>query len=344
MTPGDMTPGDMPRARRYQANIGEVLAGDRVDRVVALVTELARARAAVLLRSGAVTVDGVVVTVASRRLAAGQLLEINVPEDTDSAVGPDDSVVFEVVYVDDDVVVVDKPAGLVVHPGSGHHGATLVNGLLARFADIAGVGDPARPGIVHRLDKGTTGLMMVARSQRAYHALVSQLVAHEAGRQYLAFVWGILQASSGMVDAPIGRSPRDPLRMAVVNDGRPARTGYELIEAIEAEYPVSLVQCRLETGRTHQIRVHMAAIGHPVVGDPLYKRGARSAPVTRPMLHAARLSFRHPVTDETLVFESAMPADMTAYGEALRASALAIAQTGDEPDPRSGDRASEDAR
>jgi 23S rRNA pseudouridine1911/1915/1917 synthase len=318
--------------RRIEATIGEVLAGERVDRVVALVTELARTRAAILVATGAVSIDGAAVTVASRRLAVGQLLEVIVPDEHDDVVQADASVVFDVVYADSDVVVVDKPAGLVVHPGSGHRGSTLVNGLLWRFPDIAAVGEPARPGIVHRLDKGTTGLMMVARSEVAYHGLVSQLVAHEAGREYLALVWGIPEASAGMVDAPIGRSPRDPLRMAVVNDGRPARTGYELIESIAGNIPVSLVRCRLETGRTHQIRVHMAAIGHPVVGDPLYKRGARSAPVKRPMLHAARLSFRHPVTDESMTFESVMPADMVAYAALLRDLALEQAQAGAEPD------------
>ena len=206
---------------------------------------------------------------------------------------------MDVRYEDDDVLVVAKPAGLVVHPGAGHPDGTLVNGLLALDPEIAGTGDPQRPGIVHRLDRDTSGLLVVARSPRAYEALVAALGAHEVSREYLALVWGHLDAPRGVIDAPIGRSVRRPTRMAVREGGRRARTAYE----VQAEFTspeVSLVRASLETGRTHQIRVHLQAIGHPVVGDAAYG-GARSSPRPRtpvPARHDARVrASRHRGTD-----------------------------------------------
>ena len=215
------------------------------------------------------------------------------------------------VHADADVIVVDKPAGLVVHPGAGNEGGTLVNGLLHAFPELAAVGDPARPGIVHRLDRGTSGLLVVARTPAAYDALVGQLSRREVERRYAALVWGVPESGAGLVDAPVGRSPRDPTRMAVVAGGRDARTRYEVRTAFER--PASaLLTCRLETGRTHQIRVHLAAIGHPVVGDATYG-GARAAlALDRPFLHAEQLAFDHPTTGARLSFASALPADLEA--------------------------------
>jgi 23S rRNA pseudouridine1911/1915/1917 synthase len=231
-------------------------------------------------------------------------------------VQPDPAVVVPVVYADDDVVVVDKPAGLVVHPGAGHAAGTMVNGLLAAFPDLADVGDPARPGIVHRLDKDTSGLLVVARTPASYRTLTSALAKHAVEREYLALVWGRPDPPAGLVDAPIGRSGREPTRMAVSVRGRDARTGYATERSWE-EPAVALLRCRLETGRTHQIRVHLAAIGHAVVGDRQY-RGVR--PELRPpriFLHATRLAFRHPADDRTVAFESPLPSDLEAVLDAL---------------------------
>ena len=209
-------------------------------------------------------------------------------------------------------VVIDKPAGLVVHPGAGNNEGTLVNGLLARFPDIAEVGEAHRPGIVHRLDIGTSGMLVVARTEHAYHELVHALSQRDVGRVYRTLVWGCPSNPHGVIDAPIGRDHRDPMKMAVVVDGKTARTRYEVLDSYRAPAHVTELECRLETGRTHQIRVHLAAIGHPVVGDAAYG-GVRSGVVSpRPFLHAARLEFEHPVTGEELAFESPMPADLLA--------------------------------
>jgi 23S rRNA pseudouridine1911/1915/1917 synthase len=185
-----------------------------------------------------------------------------------------------------------------------------VNGLLERFPDLATVGDPARPGIVHRLDRDTSGLMIVARSQRAYDALVDALARHAIERRYLALVWGHLDSPRGVIDAPIGRSPTRRTRMAVRDEGRAARTGYEVQREYETP-AVSLLECRLETGRTHQVRVHLSAIEHPVVGDAAYRGDRPSLRPGRPFLHAYRLELDHPVTGERLAFDDPLPPDLT---------------------------------
>jgi 23S rRNA pseudouridine1911/1915/1917 synthase len=219
---------------------------------------------------------------------------------------------LDVVYVDDDIIVINKAAGVVVHPASGHGNGTLVNGILALYPEVATVGQPGRPGIVHRLDSGTTGMMVVARTQRAYDSLVAALQDHEVGREYLALTWGHFDSPTATVDAAIGRHPRDPMKMAVVNSGKWARTHLEVQETFNDPVDVTLVQCTLETGRTHQIRVHLGAVGHPVVGDSMYG-GARSALVApRPMLHARRLTLIHPGSGEEMTFEAQLPADMAA--------------------------------
>jgi 23S rRNA pseudouridine1911/1915/1917 synthase len=208
------------------------------------------------------------------------------------------------VYEDDDVVVVDKPAGLVVHPGAGHGDGTLVNGLLARY-DLAAVGEPARPGIVHRLDRETSGLLVVARTPAAYDGLVRALAAHEVERRYDAVVLGSPESAHGTVDAPIGRSVRNPTRMAVRTGGRDARTHYEVVDRYD---DTARLAVSLETGRTHQIRVHLAAIGHPVLGDPVY--GRTDPRIERPFLHAAELAFTHPVSGAAMRLQAPWPADL----------------------------------
>jgi 23S rRNA pseudouridine1911/1915/1917 synthase len=240
--------------------------------------------------------DGQPVRARSALLRTGQRLQAVVqgtPQDLPVA---DSSVAFEVVYEDDDIVVVDKPAGLVVHHGAGQRAGTLVDGLLARFPDIGKLGEPSevgeppevfepsageddsgRPGIVHRLDKGTSGLLVVARSRRARASLAEQFRVHSAERRYLALVAGTVEADRGQVDAPIGRSTRRPDRMAVTPSGRPARTSYAVRQRYDSPLAATMVEATLDTGRTHQVRVHLAAVGHPVIGDDRYG-GARARP------------------------------------------------------------------
>jgi 23S rRNA pseudouridine1911/1915/1917 synthase len=226
--------------------------------------------------------------------------------------GPDPTVEFGVVHVDDTVIVVDKPPGLVVHPGAGNPDCTLVNGLLARFPDIAEVGEPHRPGIVHRLDGGSSGLLVVARTQHAADSLIEQFASHRATRVYIALVWGHPEAQHGVIDAPIGRSHSDPLRMAIVADGRPSRTEYRVLQRFAVPADLALLECRLETGRTHQIRVHLGSINHPLVGDPVYGQRRPRLQLERPFLHAAQLAFVHPGTGEHVEFTSDLAPDLKA--------------------------------
>jgi 23S rRNA pseudouridine1911/1915/1917 synthase len=298
--------------------VPEALDGERLDRLVSLLTGCSRAEATDSVRAGAVRVDARAVTKGSHRVAAGDRVEVQ--EDPRHHPGPPEgnpAVEVPVVHADGDVIVVDKPAGLVVHPAHGHAEGTLVNGLLAHFPEVAGVGDPARPGVVHRLDRGTSGLMVVARTPEALEELRSQLAAHTVQRTYSALVWRHLEHPHGAIDAPIGRSRRDPLRMVVAEDGKPARTRYHVERRFEHPVEADLLTCELETGRTHQIRVHLASIGHPVVGDGRYGGRRHGLALERPFLHARRLSFLHPRTGEEVVYESPLPADLDAVLEGL---------------------------
>jgi 23S rRNA pseudouridine1911/1915/1917 synthase len=290
------------------------LAGERVDKVVATLAGVNRGRVAAAIEDGLVAIAGVVVKKPSARVAEGDLISLDV--DLDAAqftLDGDPSVPFTVVYEDEHVLVVHKPADVVVHPGTGSHSGTLVHGLLYRYPDLMelAVGDRAlRPGIVHRIDKGTSGLLMVARSVEATDALIAQLSAHTVERRYVALAWGKFEARAGMIDAAIGRSDADPTKMTVSAAGRQSITHYEVDRGFVEPEPMTLVRCELETGRTHQIRVHLAAIGHPVVGDPIYGGTKRSFPMSRPFLHAQTLGFEHPVTGEMLRFESDLPAEL----------------------------------
>jgi 23S rRNA pseudouridine1911/1915/1917 synthase len=288
------------------------LDGDRVDRALSFLTGWPRAAVQELIDEGSVTVDGRGVA-KSYRLHSGELLEVLAEPAIESHHVPaaDASVQVDVRFADDDVVVVAKPAGLVVHPGAGHATGTLVNGLLARFPGIETVGDPMRPGIVHRLDRDTSGLLAVARSARAYDSLVSQLAARSVDRLYAALVWGRLSSPRGLIDAPIGRSGARRTRMAVRNEGKQARTEYRVTETFRLP-ECSLLECKLETGRTHQIRVHLAAIGHPVVGDGTYGGSRDQIALGRPFLHAATLGFDHPATGERVRFEEPLPPELRA--------------------------------
>ncbi|MDO8363631.1 MAG: RluA family pseudouridine synthase [Actinomycetota bacterium] len=296
-----------------EEDIPAALNGERLDRVVSLITQCSRSDAAALVAAGGASIDGEVQHSGKLRLREGQRVSVDetalpLPERPQA----DASVVFELVYSDDHLIVINKPAGLVVHPGAGNPDGTLVNGLLAVFPEIADVGEPHRPGIVHRLDVGTSGLLAVARTQRAYHALVDALASRDVGRVYRALVWGHLANPVGVVDAPIGRDHRDPMRMSVVVDGKPARTRYRVLHEYRTPTEVSALECRLETGRTHQIRVHLSAIGHPVVGDGHYGGTRVAVSTPRPFLHAAALELLHPVTGEALEFHAPLPDDLAA--------------------------------
>lgn len=299
------------------------LDGERIDRVVAMMTDLPRSEVAHLVEAGAVRIGGKTITTRSRKVKEGEAVEVDVPERVATEpLAPDPSVEVTVVHADDHVIVVDKPAGLVVHPGAGHGAGTLVQGLLARFPELAdlpraGAGESDRPGIVHRLDAGTSGLLVVARSVEAYHDVVRQLAAREVQRHYRSLVLHSVEANAGEVDAPIGRSEGDPTRMTVATGGREARTRYEVLARYSSPVPTTELACKLETGRTHQIRVHLAAIGHPVVGDSRYGGERASLPLGRPFLHAERLAFTHPVTGEILTFESGLPDDLEEVRRAI---------------------------
>lgn len=297
-------------ARRITETIPASLAGVRIDRVVSLIADISRSAASALIESGGVSVDGSVVTAGKEKMTEGQLIVVDVTQAKGPALPePDSSVSLDVVYADDDVIVVNKDAGVVVHPGAGNQSGTLVNFLLAAYPEIAVVGDPMRPGLVHRLDAGTTGLLVVARTPAAYESLVGQLASRSVTRVYSVLVWGVPVSMNGVIDAPIGRDQRDPTRMAVVVDGRASRTHYAVQRAFHEPKDAALVECRLETGRTHQIRVHLASIGHPVVGDATYGGVRAGLRAKRPMLHAQELAFDHPVSGERRTFTATTPAD-----------------------------------
>jgi 23S rRNA pseudouridine1911/1915/1917 synthase len=297
-------------AETLREEVPAALAGERVDRAVAMLIGCSRAEAADLVAAGGVRVRGKAAKSRSQKLHEGDLLEIDgIDRPPPQALVPDPDVPLDVVHEDADVLVVDKAPGIVVHPGAGGEQGTLVHGLLARYPDIATVGEIDRPGIVHRLDAGTSGLLAVARTPEAYDSLTAQLAARDVERRYDTLVWGHPEADQGVVDAPIGRSERRRTNMAVTADGREARTHYEVVQRYSKPVPLALLRCRLETGRTHQIRVHMQAIGHAVVGDDRY-RGVRPAvDAPRPLLHAGRLGFAHPRGGEHVRFDAGIPAD-----------------------------------
>lgn len=294
----------------FTEEVPAALVGERLDRVVSMLSSLSRSESSRLIDAGQVHVDGEVATVRSSRLSEGQIITFSFDTDErNPALVADPSVKIDVVYADDDVIVVDKPPGLVVHPGAGNALHTLAHGLLAEFPEIAVLGESTRPGIVHRIDKGTSGLLVVARSQRAFESLSEQFASYRVEREYQALVWGHVESSEGLIDASIGRSGRDATRMVVSASGKDARTTYQVIKRYSTP-AVSLLRCWLETGRTHQIRVHLSAIKHPIVGDDVYGRLRPVIPLNRPFLHASALAFDHPSTGQRINFARPLPLDL----------------------------------
>jgi 23S rRNA pseudouridine1911/1915/1917 synthase len=309
-----------------QIAIPQAADGYRLDRALGeLFPEHSRTYLAQIVGESCVRVDGKTVTKPSYRVEIGQTVEIDFPAAAPSTIESQD-LPLAILYEDPDVVVIDKPPGLVVHPAAGHPDRTLVNALLFHVKDLSGIGGELRPGIVHRLDKDTSGVMLIAKHDDAHRKLTANWNTDLVRKEYLALVYGTPSSDRGTVDAPIGRDPRDRKRMAVVNDGRRALTDYEV--AARLRY-ASLVRCRLRTGRTHQIRVHMKQLGHPIIGDPVYSgpqwRGIPDkkmqrilAAFPRQALHAAKLTFAHPRTGETVTVEAPMPEDFRALLDALR--------------------------
>ncbi len=316
------------------------MAAERLDRVLArLAGDLSRSRLQALIRDGQVMVDGAAVLDPGRKVVAGARIALAVPPPV-AAEPAGEAMALLIVHEDDDVIVIDKPAGLVVHPAAGHESGTLVNALIAHCGEsLSGIGGVRRPGIVHRLDKDTSGLLVVAKNDLAHQGLAEQFADHgrtgPLERVYLALAWGMPERRRGTVEAALARSLHNREKIAVVSDerGRHAITHYEVLEALPPGSPVaSLVQCELETGRTHQIRVHMAHLGHPLLGDAAYGSGFKTKAnrlsgaqqaalkdLNRQALHAAVLGFEHPRTGDFLRFESPLPADMAALLESLRA-------------------------
>jgi 23S rRNA pseudouridine1911/1915/1917 synthase len=326
-------------SRRFAYHVEAEQRGERLDRFLAAQaaaaeTNLSRTRLKTLIEAGQVSIDGTIVTDASLLLRAGQTIGLDLPSPVDP-VPKGEPIALSVVYEDDDLLVIDKPAGLVVHPAAGHESGTLVNALIAHCgASLSGIGGVRRPGIVHRLDKDTSGLLVVAKTDAAHQGLAKLFADHgktmALTREYLAFVWGVPARPSGMIDAPLGRHATDRQKIAVVPGarGRHAVTHWRLIESFAGE--ASLVACRLETGRTHQIRVHMAHSGHPLLGDAVYAAGFKTKAarlslaaqaslksLSRQALHAAVLEFPHPVTSVQMRFASPLPDDLQRLRDAL---------------------------
>ena len=295
---------------RTRIEIPGDLSGERADRAVAVLCGISRSAARSAFESVGVKRDGRALG-RSAKVVEGDVLEVDLVAEQET-VAPEPSVDFAVAFEDDDVIVVDKPAGVVVHPGAGRSGGTLANGLLSRYPETAELGSEHRWGIVHRIDRDTSGLLVVARNVAAFDHLQAALKRREVSREYRTLVAGLFASATGTIDAPVGRDPAEPTRMAVVETGRPARTHYQRLAAWD-DADVSCASVALETGRTHQIRVHMRSIGHPVVGDPVYgSTRATSGDPGRTWLHAASLTFEHPSGSGPMAVRSELPADLSA--------------------------------
>jgi 23S rRNA pseudouridine1911/1915/1917 synthase len=328
--------------RREKIVIAGADAGERLDRVLAArIADLSRSRLKALILAGEVAIGGRTIRDPGHHVNAGDAITVDVPAAEPAQPLPE-SIPLDVVFEDEEIIVIDKPRGLVVHPAAGNWTGTLVNALIAHCGDsLSGIGGVRRPGIVHRLDKDTTGLMVVAKTDRAHASLSGQFADHgrtgPMRRGYLAFVWGVPDRPKGTIEQPIGRHPRARDKMAVRPDGRAAVTHWEILERYcgsDGAPAASLLACRLMTGRTHQIRVHLAAIGHPLLGDDTYGSGFRTktarlppaarqalAGLGRQALHAYLLGVEHPSRGEYLEFRSELPGDLDRLRSSLNAQA-----------------------
>src|SRR5919204_1654937 len=331
----------MKQGRREEFVAADAEAGDRLDRVLAArIADLSRTRVKSLILAGEVSIGGLTIRDPGHRVNANETVAIVIPE-PEPAVPQGEAIALNIVYEDDEIIVIDKPKGLVVHPAAGHSSGTLVNALIAHCgASLSGIGGVRRPGIVHRLDKDTTGLMVVAKNDRAHQSLTAQFADHgrtgPMQRGYMAFVWGVPNRQRGTIDAPIDRHPFAREKMAVRESGREAITHWEVREAFQGRdgKPVaSLLACQLETGRTHQIRVHLAHIGHPLLGDLVYgphfktkasqlgpQGQAALAALGRQALHAYLLVLEHPRTGEILHWEAPLSEDLLLLESCLKAA------------------------
>jgi 23S rRNA pseudouridine1911/1915/1917 synthase len=325
--------------QRFEISADAEDKGARLDRFLAgRIKELSRTRLKALILEGEVEVSGRTVRDPEYRVNAGDEIALHIPE-AEPAKPAAEKIPLDIVYEDKDVIVIDKPAGLVVHPAAGNRSGTLVNALIAHCgASLSGIGGEKRPGIVHRLDKDTSGLLVVAKNDRAHRSLSAQFADHgrtnELSRGYIAFAWGVPKPDRGTIDAPIARDPRSRVKMAVRKGGKEAVTHYEVLRKYpgEDDKPVaSMIECELETGRTHQIRVHLARAGHPLLGDAVYGAGFQSKAVLLPekaqaaltalnrqALHAFRLAFSHPGSGKLLSFESKLPKELAALEKSFK--------------------------
>ena len=314
-------------------------AGQRLDRVLAGHSALSRTRLKALILDGAVTIGDRTILDPGYRVNAGETIAVAVPE-PEAAEPEGEAIPLNIIFEDDEIVVIDKPAGLVVHPAAGHAAGTLVNALIAHCGEsLSGIGGVKRPGIVHRLDKDTTGVMVVAKTDRAHQSLAAQFADHgrtgPLERAYLAFVWGAPSRQKGTIDAPIDRHPKSRDRMAVRQNGRMAITHWQVLQGFngkDGKPAASLIECRLKTGRTHQIRVHLGHAGHPLLGDPVYGPGFKTKATRLPpaaqaalealgrqALHAYLLAIEHPKSGQRLEFRAELPADLRRLQHSLSA-------------------------
>ena len=306
---------------RFVITVEEAYAGTRMDAYLSAVTDntLSRSFIQKLVAGQQVRVNGELKEEKKYKVRTGDVVEMNIPEPAPADNVLPEEIPLDIVYEDEDVAVINKPRGMVVHPAPGNETGTMVNGLLYHFRDLSSVGGVIRPGIVHRIDKDTSGLIMVAKNDKAHLSLSEQLKVHSITRVYRAIVWNNFREDEGTVDAPIARDPKNRFRMAVEAGGRNAVTHYRVLERYGS---FTLIECRLETGRTHQIRVHMAWKKHPLLGDALYGPAKKPYGAEGQMLHAGKLGFDHPSTGRRMEFECDPPAEFSRIVERLRVNKI----------------------
>lgn len=291
--------------KKYSYQIDKENANKRLDRFISEeLEEQSRSYIQLLIEDGEVTVNDCVKK-SNYKLKENDSILITIPEAKEYFIEPE-NIPLDVIYEDNDIVVINKPRGMTVHPAPGVYSGTLVNALLYHCKDLSGINGILRPGIVHRIDKDTTGILVVAKNDKAHNHLAAQLKDHSMTREYVALVEGVMKNDLGTIDAPLARDPKDRIKIAIVKDGRKAVTHYKVLERYSKN---TLVECKLETGRTHQIRVHLSSINHPIVGDPVYGYKKQRFNINGQLLHAKKLGFIHPTTEEYMEFTTELPED-----------------------------------